>query len=114
MKVHNLKMSFTKITFFSIKLVCFCTFAPGKTVRILNLLKLKKRLGDGRQDYYEDIIIDSEDYFDGTEKILPQNNWQKTGYDPQLLSHGNFYKVEPGSTVKMSCEFTELPGLMKR
>ena len=64
-----------------------------------------------RQDYSEDIIIDGEQYFDGTEKILPANDWHKTGYDPKMLSHGNYYKVEPGSTVKMSCQFTNLSGL---
>ena len=30
-----------------------------------------------------------------------------------MLSHGNYYKVEPGSTVKMACQFTNLTGLLK-
>ena len=66
--------------------------------------------GNGRKDYSEDAILDNDEYFEGTENILPENNWHKTGYDPQLLSHGEYFKVEPGSTVKMSCQFTNLSG----
>ena len=69
--------------------------------------------GDGRNDYSEDAILDNDEYFEGTDNILPQNNWHMTGYDPKLLSHGNYFKVEPGSTVKMSCTFTNLSGLHK-
>jgi len=63
---------------------------------------------DGRNDYSEDAILDNDEFFEGTENILPKNNWHMTGYDPKLLSHGNYFKVEPGSTVKMSCTFTNL------
>ena len=79
---------------------------------LCNLLKLFQYFaGDGRNDYSEDAILDNDEFFEGTENILPKNNWHMTGYDPKLLSHGNYFKVEPGSTVKMSCTFTNLSGL---
>jgi len=49
-----------------------------------------------------------EEYFEGTENIIPENNWLISGHVPKMVSQGAYYKVEPGSTVKMECQFTDL------
>ena len=105
-------MSYRESIILSTVLIWSFTLWPGKNrIQISFIFTLIFSGQAFRQDYSEDIIIDSEQYFDGTEKILPENNWHKTG--PKMLSHGNYYKVEPGSTVKMSCQFTNLSGLLE-
>ena len=107
-------MSHRESIILSTLLIWSFTLLPGKNrIKVSVIFTLILSGQAFRQDYSEDIIIDGEQYFDGTEKILPANNWHKTGYDPQMLSHGNYYKVEPGSTVKMSCQFTNLSGLLE-
>ena len=107
-------MSYRKIIILSTLLIWSFALWPGKNrIKISFILNFILSGQAFRQDYSEDIIIDGEQYFDGTEKILPANDWHKTGYDPKMLSHGNYYKVEPGSTVKMSCQFTNLSGLLE-
>ena len=73
---------------------------------VLSMILFSGQMPD---DYPQD--IDSEEYFEGTEKIIPVNNWHKSGFDPKILSHGEYFKVEPGSTVKMDCQFTGLSGV---
>lgn len=52
-------------------------------------------------DYYEA-------YFSGTVSILAPNNWHKSGFVPQLVSHGRNFKLEPGETLVMKCLFQDL------
>ena len=93
---------------FSIQLICHRTVSFGK-INPSNLRDFLKVGISGRLKYSQE-VQDDDEYFEGTERLLPENNWHKTGYDPKLISHGQHFKVEPGSTVRMSCRFANLSG----
>jgi hypothetical protein len=93
----NIKSNYNSYTFMIVILATLFIWSftplPGRNrIKIYVIFTLILSGQTYRQDYSEDVIIDGEQYFDGPEKILHENNWHKPGHDPKMMSHGNYYK----------------------